>query len=304
MNYNNGTTESVDVLMPTDMDGIDDIAEEAHHRRASYTNEIKDESRMNGSRERGDRDERGREDERRNDDRSRDRRHSSREGREGHHSHRSGSPSRGGGGGGAGAGGAMERDDKYDRPRPSGNDRERRRSRSRSPARHGAVRDRRVYVGNLSYDVKWTNLKDFMREIGPVAHADVLLGRDGRSKGCGVVEYQNPEDAQEAIRKLNDVVLMGRPVFVREDRESDTRIGFSGGRGGGSERRDSSSSGSRQVFIGNLPYSVNWKDLKDMFRRVGPVDRADIFMGRDNRSKGSGTVSFDSSQDVPRAICM
>lgn len=150
MNYNNGTTESVDVLMPTDMDGIDDIAEEAHHRRASYTNDIKDESHMNGSRERGDREERGHEDERRNDDRSRDRRHSSREGgRE--QQHRSGSPSR------------IERDDKYDR-RPSGSERGRRRSRSRSPARHGAVRDRRVYVGNLSYDVKWTNLKDFMRE--------------------------------------------------------------------------------------------------------------------------------------------
>jgi RNA recognition motif-containing protein len=26
------------------------------------------------------------------------------------------------------------------------------------------MRDRRVYVGNLSYDVKWTNLKDFMRQ--------------------------------------------------------------------------------------------------------------------------------------------
>lgn len=88
--------------------------------------------------------------------------------------------------------------------------------------------------------------------VGPVAHADVLLGRDGRSKGCGVVEYQNPEDAQTAIRKLNDVVLMGRPVFVREDRESDTRIGFSGGRGGASDRRESASSGSRQVFVGNV----------------------------------------------------
>ncbi|KAF9369769.1 hypothetical protein CPC16_004195, partial [Podila verticillata] len=149
MNYNNGATESVDVLMPTDMDGIDDIAEEAHHRRASYTNDVKDEG-LNGSRERGDREERGREDERRNDDRSRDRGHSSREGGRDHH-HRSGSPSR------------IERDDKYNR-RPSGSERERRRSRSRSPARHGTVRDRRVYVGNLSYDVKWTNLKDFMRE--------------------------------------------------------------------------------------------------------------------------------------------
>lgn len=91
----------------------------------------------------------------------------------------------------------------------------------------------------------------FFNPVGPVAHADVLLGRDGRSKGCGVVEYQNPEDAQTAIRKLNDVVLMGRPVFVREDRESETRIGFSGGRGG-TERRESASSGSRQVFVGNV----------------------------------------------------
>jgi RNA recognition motif-containing protein len=28
----------------------------------------------------------------------------------------------------------------------------------------GFLRDRRVYVGNLSYDVAWTDLKDFMRE--------------------------------------------------------------------------------------------------------------------------------------------
>lgn len=98
--------------------------------------------------------------------------------------------------------------------------------------------------------------------VGPVAHADVLLGHDGRSKGCGVVEYQNADDARTAIRKLNDVVLMGRPVFVREDRESEARIGFSGGRGGGpapSGRRDAGPSGggggggsSRQVFVGNV----------------------------------------------------
>lgn len=96
--------------------------------------------------------------------------------------------------------------------------------------------------------------------VGPVAHADVLLGRDGRSKGCGVVEYQNADDARAAIRKLNDVVLMGRPVFVREDRESESRIGFSGGRGGAgagtgagagaaSARRDVNT---RQIYVANV----------------------------------------------------
>jgi RNA recognition motif-containing protein len=31
--------------------------------------------------------------------------------------------------------------------------------------------DRRVYVGNLSYDVKWHHLKDFMRQGTSTAHA-------------------------------------------------------------------------------------------------------------------------------------
>lgn len=87
--------------------------------------------------------------------------------------------------------------------------------------------------------------------VGPVAHADVLLGPDGRSKGCGVVEFQTAEDAKTAIRKMNDVVLRGRPVFVREDRESGERIGASGGRAQSSRSADVAI---RQVFVGNVSY--------------------------------------------------
>jgi RNA recognition motif-containing protein len=78
---------------------------------------------------------------------------------------------------------------------------------------------RKVYVGNLSWDCKWQDLKDHMRSVGEVLHADVLHGPDGRSKGCGIVEYQTPEEAQRAMQELNDTELMGRMIFVREDRE-------------------------------------------------------------------------------------
>jgi len=59
-----------------------------------------------------------------------------------------------------------------------------------------------------------------MRSTGEVMHVDVLHGPDGRSKGCGLVEYQSPDEAQRAIQELNDTELMGRMVFVREDREA------------------------------------------------------------------------------------
>lgn len=67
--------------------------------------------------------------------------------------------------------------------------------------RESSQQDRRVYVGNLSYDVKWHHLKDFMRQgmalysvpmltarltlsftAGEVLFADVLLLPNGMSK--------------------------------------------------------------------------------------------------------------------------
>lgn len=116
--------------------------------------------------------------------------------------------------------------------------------------RESSQQDRRVYVGNLSYDVKWHHLKDFMRQAGEVLFADVLLLPNGMSKGCGIVEYATRDQAQNAVNTLSNQNLMGRLVYVREDREAEPRFtgppgatraagpggsgsGFGGGGGGG-----------------------------------------------------------------------
>ena len=41
--------------------------------------------------------------------------------------------------------------------------------------RESSQQDRRVYVGNLSYDVKWHHLKDFMRQGELVSVASLSL---------------------------------------------------------------------------------------------------------------------------------
>ncbi|KAK4944058.1 g-strand binding protein [Elasticomyces elasticus] len=53
--------------------------------------------------------------------------------------------------------------------------------------RESSQQDRRVYVGNLAYDVKWHHLKDFMRQAGEVLFADVLLLPNGMSKVGAIV---------------------------------------------------------------------------------------------------------------------
>ena len=53
---------------------------------------------------------------------------------------------------------------------------------------------------------------------GEVLHADVLMMPDGRSKGCGVVEYASVDEAQRAISELSNQTLNGRMVYIREVR--------------------------------------------------------------------------------------
>ena len=78
----------------------------------------------------------------------------------------------------------------------------------------------KVYVGNLSWESSWQDLKDHFRQVGEVLHADIMTGADGRSKGCGLVTFASPHDAARAISTLHDSVLHSRSIFVREDREA------------------------------------------------------------------------------------
>ena len=79
---------------------------------------------------------------------------------------------------------------------------------------------RTIFCGNLSYETTWQTLKDHMRQAGEVTRADVLMDRvTGRSKGCGIVEYEDAADARKALRELHESQLDGRQIFLREDRE-------------------------------------------------------------------------------------
>ena len=57
-----------------------------------------------------------------------------------------------------------------------------------------------------------------MSQAGHVVRADVLIGFDGRSKGCGIVQYADEQSARNAQNTLYDSEIMGRKILVREVR--------------------------------------------------------------------------------------
>lgn len=56
-----------------------------------------------------------------------------------------------------------------------------------------------------------------MKTVGKVGRVNIFEDRNGRSKGCGVVEFDSKEDALKAIKELNETMLEGRPIYLRED---------------------------------------------------------------------------------------
>src|SRR6185437_14869995 len=72
---------------------------------------------------------------------------------------------------------------------------------------------RKLYVGNLSYDVDSSALQDLFSAHGTVDSAQIITDRDtGRSKGFGFVEMSSDAEAQAAIAALNGQEHGGRAL--------------------------------------------------------------------------------------------
>lgn len=236
-----------------------------------------------------------------------------------------------------------ERDDSMDRSRMSKRDRPSRFDRDRSSNRDRGSRRapyRRVYVSNIPYEYRWQELKDlFRKEVGEVSFVEVFEDEGGKSRGCGIIEFDSPESVQNALDKMHRFELKGRKIVVKEDfgvqRDKFGRIireGIGGGRGDMREDNRSMSSPTApqqnkwgntyglspafleslgidgplvsRVFVANLDYKVDEKNLEEVFRIAGKVVSVEINRDKDNKSRGHGVVEFEHPVEAVQAISM
>lgn len=190
------------------------------------------------------------------------------------------------------------------------------------PKRMKGPPNKRCYVNNLPYDVRWQEFKDHMKEAGNVTFVELFEDETGKSMGCGLVEYSTPEEAKKAIDSLNDSKCKGREIKVKND---ETRfypkvpdpmgpppdfdfMGGPMGPGGPIHPMDmhpldihpmdmgppmgSGGPISNVVFVSNLAYEIQPKFLRETCKAAGEVLKVHLERDRDGKSKGYGTVTF------------
>src|SRR5688500_15186017 len=102
------------------------------------------------------------------------------------------------------------------------------------PNSSGGIMGRKLYVGNLSYDVDSSSLEQMFAAHGTVESAQIITDRDtGRSKGFGFVEMSSDAEAQAAIAAMNGQENGGRALTVNEAKPKENRSGGGGGGGRG-----------------------------------------------------------------------
>lgn len=105
---------------------------------------------------------------------------------------------------------------------------------------------KKLYVGNLAYEVNDAVLDKMFGAFGTVESAQVVMDRDtGRSKGFGFVEMKSDDEAQIAAAALNGQMAGGRALVVNEARPKPAG-GGGGGRGGPSGGGNRGGSGGRR----------------------------------------------------------
>ncbi|XP_051896418.1 myelin expression factor 2 [Pristis pectinata] len=193
----------------------------------------------------------------------------------------------------------------------------------------------RVFISNIPYDTKWQVIKDLMREkVGDVIYVELFKDAEGKSRGCGVVEFKTEDLVTKALDVMNKYDLGGRPLTIKEDTDGEHARRAMQRAGGGSypggpgldisspivnlppnlvnnpnippEVLTALQAGRLlpTVFVANLDFKVGWKKLKEVFSMAGTVKRADIKEDKDGKSRGIGTVIFEQPLEAVQAISM
>eukprot|EP00984_Skeletonema_dohrnii_P022689 scaffold11788_cov91-Skeletonema_dohrnii-CCMP3373.AAC.1 len=77
-----------------------------------------------------------------------------------------------------------------------------------------------IWVGHFNKNLSWNLLLQHFDECGHVKFSERNVARDGKLRNSGIVRYATAQEAQHAIRKLNNMKLMGSTLLVKLDRKA------------------------------------------------------------------------------------
>jgi len=135
--------------------------------------------------------------------------------------------------------------------------------------------------------------------------------KEGKFRGCGILEFDSAAAAHKAIA-LNETDVLGRPMKVNlnkpksegdRDRRGRGARGERGGRGGAGFTRGpmEKPDGCKTIFLGNLSYSIDENKVHEVFGECGTIENV-RWVEREGNFSGIGFVQFAETEATDKAV--
>lgn len=149
-----------------------------------------------------------------------------------------------------------------------------------------------IFIKNLDKTIDNKSMYDTFSAFGNILSCKVATDETGQSKGYGFVHFETEEAANNAILKVNGMLLNGKKVYVgkfipRKEREKDL----------GEKAKHFTN-----VYIKNFGDDLDDEKLRDMFEAYGKITSHKVMTDDCNKSKGFGFVSFEEPEAAEKAV--
>lgn len=148
-----------------------------------------------------------------------------------------------------------------------------------------------IFIKNLDKTIDNKSMYDTFSAFGNILSCKVATDESGQSKGYGFVHFETEEAANNAIIKVNGMLLNGKKVYVgkfipRKEREKEL---------GEQAKRFTN------VYIKNFGDDLDDLQLKDMFEKYGKITSHKVMIEDGGKSRGFGFVSFEDPECAEKA---
>ncbi|NP_001088073.1 RNA binding motif protein 19 L homeolog [Xenopus laevis] len=160
-----------------------------------------------------------------------------------------------------------------------------------------------LFIKNLNFSTSEETLKEVFSKVGTVKSCSISKKKDKSgsllSMGFGFVEYMKPEQAQKALRRLQQCMVDGHQVEIKLS-ERAIRAATSMER----KKQISKKQQSSKILVRNVPFQATVREIRELFSTFGELKtvRLPKKMAGTGSHRGFGFVDFVTKQDAKRAF--
>ncbi|CAF0867245.1 unnamed protein product [Rotaria sordida] len=147
-----------------------------------------------------------------------------------------------------------------------------------------------VFIKNLDKNIDNKSLYDTFSAFGNILSCKIMTDENGQSKGFGFVHFETQEAADNAINKVNGMLLADKKVYVGRFMSRNQRVESGGPRK------------FTNIFIKNFGDQLDEEKLRELFSKHGKILSFKIENDESGHSKGFGFCSFENPEEAEEAV--